>query len=165
MIGVDCGAFRPADGYGAAELLDLLERDLPTKPADRELAALVCQALGEADARRTIAREGGIQNRWSLRHAAIVIEHHARVSPGELDAVRVKLARAKGGEGAHRITNTPAHGTVPRHPNRSQVLEREWRRRPESNRCTRICNPPLLIENERFSRKRTPFVHVRISMG
>lgn len=32
---------------------------------------------------------------WSLRHAANVIEHYARVSPGETDAVLVKLASAK----------------------------------------------------------------------
>lgn len=35
---------------------------------------------------------------WSLRHAANVIEHYARVSPNETDAVLVKLANAKGGE-------------------------------------------------------------------
>lgn len=35
---------------------------------------------------------------WSLRHAANVIEHYARVSPGETDAVLVKLAQAKGSE-------------------------------------------------------------------
>lgn len=34
---------------------------------------------------------------WSIRHAANVIEHYARVSPGETDAVLVKLAQAKGG--------------------------------------------------------------------
>lgn len=34
---------------------------------------------------------------WSLRHAANVIEHYARVSPGETDAVLVKLASAKRG--------------------------------------------------------------------
>ncbi len=34
---------------------------------------------------------------WSIRHAANVIEHYARVSPGETDAVLVKLAHAKGG--------------------------------------------------------------------
>lgn len=34
---------------------------------------------------------------WSIRHAANVIEHYARVSPGETDAVQVKLALAKGG--------------------------------------------------------------------
>lgn len=34
---------------------------------------------------------------WSVRHAAAVIEHYARVSPDELDAVLVKLALAKGG--------------------------------------------------------------------
>lgn len=34
---------------------------------------------------------------WSLRHAANVIEHYARVSPGETDAVLIKLARAKRG--------------------------------------------------------------------
>lgn len=34
---------------------------------------------------------------WSIRHAAAVIEHYARVSPNESDAVLVKLARAKGG--------------------------------------------------------------------
>lgn len=32
---------------------------------------------------------------WSLRHAASVIEHYARVSPDETDAVLVKLAEAK----------------------------------------------------------------------
>jgi hypothetical protein len=34
---------------------------------------------------------------WSLRHAANVIEHYARVSPDETDSVLVKLAEAKGG--------------------------------------------------------------------
>jgi site-specific recombinase XerD len=34
---------------------------------------------------------------WSLRHAANVIEHYARVSPGETDAVLVKLAASKRG--------------------------------------------------------------------
>ncbi|MFN3673953.1 MAG: hypothetical protein ACK4VM_18780 [Bosea sp. (in: a-proteobacteria)] len=34
---------------------------------------------------------------WSVRHAAAVIEHYARVSPDESDAILVKLARAKGG--------------------------------------------------------------------
>lgn len=34
---------------------------------------------------------------WSVRYAANVIEHHARVSPDETDAVLVKLAQAKGG--------------------------------------------------------------------
>ena len=34
---------------------------------------------------------------WSIRHAANVIEHYARVSPGETDALLVKLAQAKGG--------------------------------------------------------------------
>lgn len=33
---------------------------------------------------------------WSIRHAANVIEHYARVSPDETDAVLVKLAQAKG---------------------------------------------------------------------
>ncbi len=32
---------------------------------------------------------------WSLRHAAAVIEHYARVSPDESDAILLKLARAK----------------------------------------------------------------------
>lgn len=35
---------------------------------------------------------------WSIRHAANVIEHYARVSPNETDAVLVKLAQAKGGK-------------------------------------------------------------------
>ncbi|MBS0573135.1 MAG: tyrosine-type recombinase/integrase [Proteobacteria bacterium] len=35
---------------------------------------------------------------WSVRHAAAVIEHYARVSPDESDAVLTKLARAKGAE-------------------------------------------------------------------
>lgn len=35
---------------------------------------------------------------WGLRHAAAVIEHYARVSPDETDAILVKLALAKGGE-------------------------------------------------------------------
>lgn len=35
---------------------------------------------------------------WSIRHAANVIEHYARVSPNETDAVLVKLALAKGGK-------------------------------------------------------------------
>jgi hypothetical protein len=34
---------------------------------------------------------------WSIRNAANVIEHYARVSPDETDAVLVKLAQAKGG--------------------------------------------------------------------
>uniref|UniRef100_UPI003D0F7E05 tyrosine-type recombinase/integrase n=1 Tax=Roseibium sp. TaxID=1936156 RepID=UPI003D0F7E05 len=34
---------------------------------------------------------------WSLRHASNVIEHYARVSPGESDAVLVKLAKAQKG--------------------------------------------------------------------
>lgn len=34
---------------------------------------------------------------WSIRYAANVIEHYARVSPDETDAVLVKLAKAKGG--------------------------------------------------------------------
>ncbi len=34
---------------------------------------------------------------WSVRYAANVIEHYARVSPDETDAVLVKLAVAKGG--------------------------------------------------------------------
>lgn len=34
---------------------------------------------------------------WSVRHAAAVIEHYARVSPDESDAVLVKLALARGG--------------------------------------------------------------------
>ncbi|WP_152463679.1 tyrosine-type recombinase/integrase [Roseivivax sp. THAF30] len=33
---------------------------------------------------------------WSLRHAANVIEHYARVSPGETDAVLLKLQQHKG---------------------------------------------------------------------
>lgn len=33
---------------------------------------------------------------WSVRHAANVIEHYARVSPDETDTVLVKLAQAKG---------------------------------------------------------------------
>lgn len=35
---------------------------------------------------------------WSVRYAAQVIEHYARVSPDQTDAVLVKLAKAKGGE-------------------------------------------------------------------
>nr|WP_277022429.1 tyrosine-type recombinase/integrase [Paracoccus hibiscisoli] len=35
---------------------------------------------------------------WSVRYAANVIEHYARVSPDETDAVLVKLAQAKGCE-------------------------------------------------------------------
>lgn len=34
---------------------------------------------------------------WSIRYAASVIEHYARVSPDQTDAVLVKLAQAKGG--------------------------------------------------------------------
>ncbi|MCW1931729.1 tyrosine-type recombinase/integrase [Pararhodobacter zhoushanensis] len=34
---------------------------------------------------------------WSVRYAAAVIEHYARVSPDESDAILVKLAQAKGG--------------------------------------------------------------------
>ena len=34
---------------------------------------------------------------WSVRYAANVIEHYARVLPDETDAVLVKLAQAKGG--------------------------------------------------------------------
>jgi site-specific recombinase XerD len=33
---------------------------------------------------------------WSLRHAAAVIEHYARVSPDESDGILVKLALTKG---------------------------------------------------------------------
>ena len=33
---------------------------------------------------------------WSVRYAADVIEHYARVSPDETDAVLMKLAKAKG---------------------------------------------------------------------
>ncbi|WP_323035499.1 hypothetical protein [Pararhodobacter sp.] len=32
---------------------------------------------------------------WSVRYAANVIEHYARVSPDETDSVLVKLAKAK----------------------------------------------------------------------
>ncbi|NNE53148.1 MAG: tyrosine-type recombinase/integrase, partial [Sulfitobacter sp.] len=35
---------------------------------------------------------------WSLRHAANVIEHYARVSPSETDAVLIKLAGSKRAE-------------------------------------------------------------------
>lgn len=34
---------------------------------------------------------------WSVRYAANVIEHYARVSPDETDSVLIKLAQAKGG--------------------------------------------------------------------
>jgi integrase len=34
---------------------------------------------------------------WSVRFAANVIEHYARVSPDETDSVLVELAKAKGG--------------------------------------------------------------------
>lgn len=34
---------------------------------------------------------------WSVRYAAAVIEHYARVSPDEFDGILVKLAAAKGG--------------------------------------------------------------------
>ncbi|MEM8959172.1 MAG: site-specific integrase, partial [Pseudomonadota bacterium] len=34
---------------------------------------------------------------WSVRYAAQVIEHYARVSPDQTDAVLVKLAQAKRG--------------------------------------------------------------------
>lgn len=34
---------------------------------------------------------------WSVRYAANVIDHYARVSPDEPDSVLVKLAKAKGG--------------------------------------------------------------------
>lgn len=33
---------------------------------------------------------------WSIRYAANVIEHYARVSPSETDAILIKLAKAKG---------------------------------------------------------------------
>ena len=45
------------------------------------------------------------------------------------------------------------------------MLEDKWRRVPESNRCTRICNPSGLIERKGFFCKRTPFVHALVSMG
>ncbi len=35
---------------------------------------------------------------WSPRFAAAVIEHYARVSPDQTDAILVKLAQARGGE-------------------------------------------------------------------
>lgn len=34
---------------------------------------------------------------WSVRYAAQVIGHYARVSPDQTDSVLVKLAQAKGG--------------------------------------------------------------------
>ncbi|GLK63651.1 tyrosine-type recombinase/integrase [Paracoccus kondratievae] len=34
---------------------------------------------------------------WSVRYAAAVIEHYARVSPDESDSILFKLAQAKGG--------------------------------------------------------------------
>ena len=34
---------------------------------------------------------------WSIRHTAAVIEHYARVSPDESDAILIKLALANGG--------------------------------------------------------------------
>jgi hypothetical protein len=34
---------------------------------------------------------------WSIRYAANLIEHYARVSPDDSDAVLIKLAKAKGG--------------------------------------------------------------------
>ncbi len=40
-----------------------------------------------------------------------------------------------------------------------EMLENKWRRVPESNRCTRICNPHVRTVFQRFFCKRTPFVH------
>jgi len=51
---------------------------------------------------------------WSVRYAANVIEHYARVSPDETDSVLVKLAQEKGGQ-------------------REQSCKRHWKpRRPRS---------------------------------
>lgn len=77
----------------------------------RDKAGLTPEALGYElrlqDARGTAATRllnGGLSLAeiaahmgWSVRHAAAIIEHYARVSPDESDAVLVKLARAKGG--------------------------------------------------------------------
>ena len=47
----------------------------------------------------------------------------------------------------------------------TQVLESKWRRVPESNRCTRICNPSGSVEKKAYFCKRTLFVHALISRG
>lgn len=76
----------------------------------RDKAGLTPQALGFdlrlQDARGTAATrllnaglslaEIAAAMGWSVRHAANVIEHYARVSPDETDAVLVKLATARG---------------------------------------------------------------------
>lgn len=77
----------------------------------RDKAKLTPQAVGHdlrlQDARGTAATrllnaglslaEIAAHMGWSIRHAAAIIEHYARVSPDESDAVLVKLALAKGG--------------------------------------------------------------------
>lgn len=77
----------------------------------RDKAGLTEEALGYSlrlqDCRGTAAtqllnadlslREIAQHMGWSLRYAASVIEHYARVSPDETDAILVKLALAKGG--------------------------------------------------------------------
>ncbi|ULB09554.1 site-specific integrase [Cereibacter azotoformans] len=76
----------------------------------RDKAGLTPEALGYdlrlQDARGTAATrllsaglslaEIAAHMGWSIRHAAAVIEHYARVSPDETDAILVKLATAKG---------------------------------------------------------------------
>lgn len=77
----------------------------------RNKAGLTEEALGYSlrlqDTRGTAAtrllnadlslREIALHMGWSVRYAASVIEHYARVSPDESDAILVKLALAKGG--------------------------------------------------------------------
>jgi integrase len=77
----------------------------------RDKAGLTPDALGYDlrlhDARGTAATrllQAGLELKdiasvmgWSLRTAAAVIEHYARVSPGESDTILAKLATAKGG--------------------------------------------------------------------
>jgi len=40
-----------------------------------------------------------------------------------------------------------------------ETKKRPWRRRPESNRCTRICNPEHSIDSERLLGKHPTYVH------
>lgn len=83
----------------------------------RDKAGLTPEALGYdlrlQDARGTAATrllnadlslaEIAAHMGWSVRHAAAIIEHYARVSPDESDAVLVKLARAQKGTSGTKL--------------------------------------------------------------
>jgi len=47
----------------------------------------------------------------------------------------------------------------------TQAIEKAWRRVPESNRCTRICNPENSVDFKGKNCKRIRFVQGRLSMG